>query len=248
MRKMMAAFTLSLLLAAGCAQAAEINVLSVGLVGNGFGQAVDAWSKKTGNTVKLPVPLGPLGAIVAAMETQAADVVILPVGDLAAHAAKFRPGTTRGIGRVLFGLGARANAAGLRIGSEAELKAALMGKTVLINDPASSLNGRMVKAVLDGPGYETVKPVAIPGNAALQLGKRADADYVLNVVPEQIVAAPGVRIVGEIPAAVGLRIDFGGGVAAKAAQAEAARDFLAFLVGPEARALWKANGVASPIP
>ncbi len=248
MRKMMTLLCLSLLLAGGCAQAAEINVLSVGLVGPGFTQAVDAWSKKTGHTVKLPVPLGPLGTIVAAMDSQPADVVILPVADLATHAAKFRPGTTRNIGRVLFSLGAKANATAPRVTNEAELKAALAGKTVLINDPATSLNGRMVKAVLDGAGYETVKPVAIPGNAALQLAARADADYVLNVVPEQIAAAPGVKIVGEIPQSVGLKIDFGGGVAAKATQADAARDFLAFLAGPEAQALWKANGVAAPIP
>jgi ABC-type glycerol-3-phosphate transport system substrate-binding protein len=54
--------------------------------------------------------------------------------------------------------------------------------------------------------------------------------------------------VAEAHAALKLQIDFGGGVAAKATQSDAARDFLAYLVSPEAQALWKANGVAVPIP
>jgi molybdate transport system substrate-binding protein len=249
MRKTMMAMTLALApMLVGCAsvQAAEINVLSVGLVGGGFQKAVDAWSAKTGNTVKYPVPLGPLGAIVAAADTQPVDVLILPVADLTTQAAKYRPGTTQNIGRVLFSIGAKTNATVPAITNEAELKAALSGKTVLINDPASSLNGRMVKAVLDGPGYEKVTVRPIVNNAALALAA-SDADYVFNVLPEQLIA-PGVKVVAQAPSSLKLQIDFGGGVAAKATQADAARDFLAYLVSPEAQALWKANGVAVPIP
>jgi len=250
MRKMILAITLALApMLGGCAtaQAAEVSILSVGLVGGGFQKVIDAWSRKTGNTVKLAAPLGPLGAIVTAMDTVQADLVILPVGDFATHAAKFRPGTTQNVGRVLFSLGVKEDAAAPAIPDEAAFKAVLAGKTVLINDPASSLNGRMVKEVLDRPGYESVRQVPVPGNSAMQLAKRADADYVVSVVPEQLVA-PGVKVAAEVPAALGLKIDFGGGILAKAANPDTARDFLAFLVSPEAQAIWKANGVAVPIP
>lgn len=249
MRKTMLALTLALaplLTACTTAQAVEINVLSVGLVGGGFQKAVDAWTAKTGNTVKYPVPLGPLGAIVEAADAHPVDVLILPVADLSTQAAKYRPGTTRPIGRVLFSIGAKASATTPAITNEAELKAALSGKTVLINDPASSLNGRMVKAVLDRPGFEKVTVRPITGNAALGLAA-SDADYVFNVLPEQLVS-PGVKVVAEAPAALDLKIDFGGGVAAKATQAAAAQDFLNYLVSPEAQAIWKSGGVAVPIP
>ena len=96
MRKTVLALALApMLTACAAAQAAEITVYSVGLVGNGFEKAVVAWSKQTGNTVKLGLPLGQssLGTILQAMDTQAADIVILPVADLAAQAAKYRPGT-----------------------------------------------------------------------------------------------------------------------------------------------------------
>lgn len=256
MRKIMLALTLALtpMLAAcgreepAAATPVEINVLSVGLVGGGFQKVVDAWSAKTGNTVNLPVPLGPLGVIVAAIDTQPADVIILPVADLATQADKFQPGSTRDIGRVQFSLGARENdTVTPDLSSEEALRAALASKGVMINDPATSLNGRMVKEVLDRPGYETVRVVPRPGNSALQLAATQEADYVISVLPEQLVA-PGVKVVGTVPDSLGLRIDFGAGIAAKATQADAARDFLEFLAGPEAQEIWKANGVAVPIP
>ena len=251
MRKTVLALALApMLTACAVAQAAEITVYSVGLVGNGFEKAVVAWSKQTGNTVKLGLPLGQssLGTILQAMDTQAADIVILPVADLAAQAAKYRPGTSRSIGRVLFSLGAKtAGGASPSIATEAEFKAAVAGKTVLTNDPATSLNGRMVKAVLDRPDFSTVRQITLPGNSALQL-TRTPADFVMSVLPEQIMAAPDVKVVGEVPSSLGLRIDFGGGVLTKAANPETARQFLDYLSTPDAQALWKSGGVAVPVP
>jgi molybdate transport system substrate-binding protein len=252
MRKTVLALTLALapmLGACASAQAAEITVYSVGLVGPGFEKAVAEWSKKTGNTVKLGLPLAqsPLGVIVQAMDTHAADIVILPVADLKTHAAKYRPGTSRDIGRVLFSLGTKAQGgASPAIATEAQFKAAVAGKTILTNDPATSLNGRMVKAVLDRPDFAGVRQVTAPGNSALQLTK-TQADFVMSVLPEQL-AAPVVKVVGEVPPSLGLRIDFGGGVLTKATQPEAARQFLDYLSTPEAQALWKSGGVAVPIP
>ena len=45
----------------------------------------------------------------------------------------------------------------------------------------------------------------------------------MGVVPEQIMAAPGVKTVGEVPATLGLQIDFSGGVLTKAANPELGR-------------------------
>ena len=65
---------------------------------------------------------------------------------------------------------------------------------------------------------------------------------------EQIMAAPRVKTVAEVPASLGLKIDFSGGVLAKARNPELAAQFLAYLTSPEAQAVWKAGGVAVPIP
>ena len=141
------------------------------------------------------------------------------------------------------GAGSSALAAGPspRIATEAEFKAALVGKTVLINDPVTSLNGRIAQDALAKPGYErvTVRPTA---SSASNLA-RSDADYVLTVLPEELTVA-GLKLIGEVPAELGLKIDFGGGVIIKARNVALAQEFLAFLAGPEAQAVWKAGGVA----
>ena len=249
MRRIMFALAVALT-ASTAAQAGEITVYSVGLVGSAFDRLVAQWSAKTGNSVKVPIPLAnaPLGVVADAVQKQPADIVILPTTEMPNHTAEFRAGSQRDIGRVLFGVGVRAGEPMPKFANETEFKAALAGKTVLLNNPAASISGRMVKAMLDGPGFETVRQDPQPNNTALQLAERPNDTMVVGVVPEQIMAAPGVRTVGEVPAALGLKIDFSGAVLAKSANPDLAAAFLGYLVSPEAQAVWKAGGVAVPIP
>jgi ABC-type molybdate transport system substrate-binding protein len=249
MRRMMFAVALALA-SATAAQAGEITVYSVGLVGNAFDKLVADWSKKTGNTVKMPIPLAnaPLGVILDSIAKQPADIAILPVADMASHSAAFKPGTAHPIGRVLFGVGMRAGEKAPAMATEAQFKKALAGKTVLINNPSASISGRMVKQVLDKPGFETVRQDPQPNNTALALPNRHNDYAVIGVVPEQIMAAPHVKTVAEVPPSLGLKIDFSGGVLAKAKNAALAASFLAYLTSPEAQSVWKAGGVAVPIP
>jgi spermidine/putrescine-binding protein len=245
MRKLIAALIL-LVYGLSSASAAELKVMTVGLVGSkSFATLVAAWSAKTGNTVKLVIPPSALDQVLDAMKTQDADAVLLPMNEMPGQAAQFRPGTTRAIGRVLFGLGAKLNVPTPHITSEAEFKTALAGKTVLINDPATSLNGRMAKAMLGGPGFETVKIESIY-SAAASLAK-SDADYVITVLPEEV-ALTTMKLVGEVPPTLGLQIDFGGGVLTKAASPQLAQQFLAYLVSAEAATVWKTGGVTAPVP
>lgn len=249
MRRLLLALALAAI-PLGAAEAGEITVYSVGLVGSAFDKLVAQWSAETGNTVKLPIPLAnaPLGVVADAIKTQPADIVILPTTEMPGHTAEFRAGSQRDIGRVLFGVGMRAGDPAPKLGTEAEFKAALAGKTVLLNNPAASISGRMVKQMLDGPGFETVKQDPQPNNTALVLASRPQDDMVVGVVPEQIMAAPAVKTVAEVPPGLGLKIDFSGAVLAKAANPDLAASFLAYLVSPKAQAVWKAGGVAVPIP
>jgi molybdate transport system substrate-binding protein len=236
---------LALLLGLAPAQAAEINVVTVGLVGEGFRELVAAWSKQTGHTVTLPIGPSPLGLVLEAMKTREVDAALLPMSEMPAQAPQFRAGSFKPIGRVLFGLGAKLNGPSPPIATEAQFRAALAGKTVLITDPAVSLNGRMAKEALAKPGYERVKVQAIRNSASVLPG--SDADYVITVLPEEL-SVSNLKVVGEVPASLGLKIDFGGGVLTKAQNAELAQQFLTFLSSPQAQAVWKRGGVASPVP
>jgi ABC-type molybdate transport system substrate-binding protein len=231
---------------AGCvfanAAAAELKVMTVGLVGGGFTRLTAAWQARTGNRVTLVIPPSALDQVLAAMKTKEADAVLLPMTEMPGQAASFKPGTTRPIGRVLFGLGARKDSPAVPIATEAAFKAALAGKTVLINDPATSLNGRMAQTMLRGPGFETATVRGIYASASAVA--KGEGDYVVTVLPE----LSALTVLGEVPPSLGLKIDFGGGVTARATQPELAAQFLGFLTSAEAAAVWKAGGVTSPIP
>ena len=62
----------------------------------------------------------------------------------------------------------------------------------------------MAQEALTRPGYEkvTVRGVA---SSASNLA-RSDADYVLTVMPEEL-TVPNLKLLGPVPAALGLRID-----------------------------------------
>lgn len=227
------------------ASAAELNVMTVGLVGGSFHKLTQAWSRETGNTVTLVIPPSALDQVLAAMKTKNADAVLLPMDDMAGQAGQFRPGTMHPIGRVTFGLGGKQNAPKPDISTEAAFKAALAGKTVLVNDPATSLNGRMAKAMFDDPGFETVTVRGIY-SAAAALAK-SDADYVVTVLPEEA-GVSTLTLLGEVPPTLGLKIDFGGGVTARAANPELAAQFLAYLRSAPAADVWKSGGVTAPVP
>jgi molybdate transport system substrate-binding protein len=225
--------------------AAELKVMTVGLVGGGFHKLAQTWSRETGNTVKLVIPPSALDQVLAALKTKDADAVLLPMTDLADQARLFRPGTTHAIGRVLFGLGGKQNGPKPDISSEAAFKAAMAGKTVLVNDPATSLNGRMAKAMFNGPGFETVTVRGAASSAAALA--RSDADYVVTVMSEEA-GVSTLALLGEVPPTLGLKIDFGGGVTARAADPELAAQFLAYLRSAQAASVWKAGGVMAPVP
>ena len=72
--------------------------------------------------------------------------------------------------------------------------------------------------------------------------------HVLSVLPEQLMAAPAVKVAGEVPASLALRIDFTAGVLTKAQNPVLAQEFLNYLTSPEAQSVWKSGGVAVPSP
>jgi molybdate transport system substrate-binding protein len=219
---------------------AAITVFAPGMAGAGLGKIIAVWSARTGNRVT--VVGGSLGAVESAMAAQPGDLVILPVDALSRHTAMLA-GVAIPIGRIPFALAVAKGAPHPDISTETKFRAALNGQTVAYNDPAGgSIAGVMVEKILRGPGYAAVHQLPLPGNATMAVGD-GRASMVVGVMPE-ILQVPGAEAVGLVPAALDLHIDLGGAVTAKAARPDLARDFLAYLAGPEAKAVWAANGIA----
>src|SRR6478609_3415096 len=104
-------FSASLVLLAGAAQAAEINLLMPGLTGTGVGVLAEQWKAKTGNSITLPMGQPTVGKIDTAIASGVvADLVILPPSEFAGMAGKLRPGSEKKVGRVIFGVAVKSGA------------------------------------------------------------------------------------------------------------------------------------------
>jgi molybdate transport system substrate-binding protein len=146
---------------------------------------------------------------------------------------------------VIFGVAVKTGVAHPDISTLEKFRAALQGKSVAYNDPATgSLAGKMVDAFLKGPAYAGVKPypARTTGGQAVADGK---ADIAVAVESEEV-KSTGIDIVGPVPDATGLTIDISGAVLANAAHPEEAASFLAYMAGPEAAAILKPTGIAPP--
>jgi molybdate transport system substrate-binding protein len=74
---------------------------------------------------------------------------------------------------------------------------------------------------------------------------RGDVEIGFNQISE-IIAAPGVELVGPLPAAIQNYTLFTGGVVAASKEHEAAKALLRFISSPTAQAIWTAKGFEPP--
>jgi molybdate transport system substrate-binding protein len=74
---------------------------------------------------------------------------------------------------------------------------------------------------------------------------RGDVEIGFNQISE-IVAAPGVDLVGPLPPDVQRYTLFAAGIIARSREQNAAREFVTFIAAPEVRALWQSKGFEAP--
>jgi molybdate transport system substrate-binding protein len=226
------------------AQAADIKVLAPGLLGTGIVTLAERWGAETGNKVIFPAPNATVGRLEKMVQSdEAYDVLLLPPDALAAFAGKLKPGSEKPVGRVVFGLAVKEGSPHPDISTPAKFRAALMGKTVAYNDPATgSIAGIMVDALFKQPDYAGVKAMA-HHNPAVSGVIAGDTEMAVAVEGEEV-GAKGIEIVGPVPDGAGLRLDVSGAVLANAPEPDAAAAFLAYITRPEAASVWLPTGIA----
>lgn len=241
------------LLAALPASAAEIRVISPGVISNsGLGDVAAAFQKKTG--VKVTIQVSGMGTIVndTRTATPAADVVILPMdmmGTLALSggASHFTP-----LGRAEIGLFKKPDAPRPDISSVAKLIAAMKSASVVFyTDPASgSMQAGMSGRLLQRTDFVGIKGQPIKGDAEPAL-KRGDGDAAamgLGLIHDPHNPANtetgNPYLVGELPAELGMHMDMAAGISVRSADKKNAAAFITFAVSPAMRGIWKTKGIA----
>jgi len=235
------------------AQAAEIRVISPGVISNsGLTEVAAAFEKKTG--VKVTIVVDGMGTIMTDIRTKdpAADVVMLPMDlmgtmILSGTVSDFTP-----LGRAEIGLFKKPDAPRPDITTVPALIAVLKGaSSVLYSDPVSgSMQAGMSDRLLKRPEFAGVHGVPVKGDAEPAL-KRGEGDA--NAMGLGLIHDPhnptntetgSPWLVGELPAELGMHMDMATGINMRSPDKTNAAAFIKFAISPQMRNVWKAKGIA----
>ena len=233
------------------ARAAEITLLTTGAYKPVAAVLVPRFEQRTGHTVTIRNETA--GAVAQAIRDGAkADLVVLTPGGLT---ALIRDGRLSGekpvpLAQVGIGVAVRDGAPAPDIATPAAFRAALLqARAIAMVDPASGGSSGIYLAKLferlDIAEPMKGKLVLVRGGLAASRLISGEADLALQQTSE-LLAVPGTRLVGPIPAEVQNVTIYAGMVPAGAAQADAAASLLRDLAGPDAAPVLASKGMAPP--
>jgi len=149
------------------------------------------------------------------------------------------------LARCGIGMGARAGTPKPDIRTPEALKETLH-KAKAITYAQDGASRVFIEKMLGGFGIAEqmkAKTILVPGSVkSNEVVAEGKADYVLTLVSE-ILPAPGVELIGPLPAQVQNYINFSAGVSAKAAHAESGKALVQFFKGSAAAPVYKAKGL-----
>jgi ABC-type molybdate transport system substrate-binding protein len=242
-------------LAATPAMAAEIRVISPGVISNsGLNDVAAAFEKKTG--IKVTIQVDGMGTIMNDVRTAApaADVVMLPM-DLTgtmALSGGLQPDSFTPLGRVEIGLFAKP---GFNSHPDISTVPALIAamktaSAVLYSDPASgSMQAGMSDHLLKRPDFAGVHGQPVKGDAepALKKGDGDDKAMGLGLIHGTHSPANGPTdnpyLIGMLPAELGMHMDMATAISVRSTDAKNAAAFIKFATSPQMRPVWKSKGV-----
>ena len=243
-RGMAMAFALLALAAWSGAEAAEIKVLSTVGMQPATTELIAQFERETGH--KIAVTYG-IAAVLKTklLEGAPADVLILtsPIVEDLAKQGKVAPGSKVDVARSGVGIGVKAGAPRPDISTPDALKSAVLAaKSVGFAKEGAS--GVAFARAIERLGIaEQVrakyKDTQAKTGEALVAG---EIDLGAAQIPE-LMAVPGVDVVGPLPAELQTVTIFSVGLATEAKEADAARAFIQFLSGPAAAPVYKAKGL-----
>ena len=228
------------------AQAAELQVIAGGGMAGPLKVLAPQFESATGH--KLTIRFAATPELIKLATGTPFDVAVVPREVFNDEAAKamFVPGPTVDIARVGFGVAVRAGAPKPDIGSSDALKQTLLKARSIATLPSSAVGAQVLKTFDRlGIGQEMkAKTRAQPSPSDIpQAVARGEAE--LGVFLLNVLAAPGVDLVGPFPPELQQELLFTSSVAAKAGDPAAGRTFIDFLRTPTALAIMTGQGMTA---
>jgi molybdate transport system substrate-binding protein len=225
------------------AHAADLAVIAGGGIAGALNPLAAEFEKTSGH--KVTIRYGTTPELIALAKSSAFDAVVLPREFLDdAHATAKLAGATTDIAKVGLGVAVRAGSPKPDISTPEALKQALLAAKSVGTVPASAAGAQVMK-LFERLGVEAAvkdKLQAAAGPAKL-VEAVAAGEAELGLFLINVLTAPGLDVVGPVPAALDRQIVYTTGTARDAAQAEIARAFVTFLQTPGAKAVLKARGL-----
>lgn len=238
----------AVILASQAATAAEIKVFATVGVKSVLEEIIPKFEKATGNKVAITWSTAALLAK-RVQDGEQADALILIKGNVETlqKEGKIMPGTAVIFSQSIFAVGVKAGAPKPDISTPDALKKALLAsKAVSYTDPATGgASGVYTAKQIDKIGIteqmkgKTKHPPS--GGFSGSLLVTGEADIAINSKPE-LLSVPGVEVVGPLPGDMAFTVIYDAGVQTGAAQADAAKALVKYLMSPEAQAVFKAKG------
>ncbi|MDQ2953336.1 MAG: substrate-binding domain-containing protein [Pseudomonadota bacterium] len=223
-------------------QAAEVTVFSGGGLRSAMTELAPMFERTIGHKVVVTFDSND-GLERRIKAGESFDVLLIGAPTFALLGDKIAPAPRVLVGRAGLGVGVRAGASKPDIASVDSLKRALLGANS-VSHVGDGQSGVLFLALLDRLGIaEPMKPKLKPTTVAnvVKAVASGEADLVVHNAP-QILAEPGVELVGAIPAEIRSTIDATAGLSAAAKEPEAGKAFIAFLTSDPAMAVIKAKG------
>jgi molybdate transport system substrate-binding protein len=238
----------ALAFAASPGSAADLKVFGAGAIEQPFHDLIAGFARDTGH--KVEAQFGTVGGMQARLKNgEKADVIILsaPAMEELDKAGALVAGSRAEFGRATSGLGVRAGAAQPDISSPEAFKKTLVdAKSVAFTDPAAGgTTGIFFAGLIDRLGIaDNVKKKGLPqpggsGVAAAVADGKAEVGvtFISELLPNK-----GVKVVGPMPASIGLVVSYVGGISTNG-QIEPARALIAYMTNEQSRAHYKAAGL-----
>ena len=231
--------------------AADLTLLTAGAFKSIAADLTPAFESTAG--AKVTIRNDTAGALLRRIKAnETFDVVIMPPSGL--HdlilAGKLAPNSEITLAKVGIGVGVKTGAPKPDITTVAAFKATMLqARAVATIDPASGGSSGIYLAnlfrILGIAEAMAPKSVLIHGGFAAEAVTDGRADIVAQQISE-ILAVPGVTLVGPLPADIQNETIYAGAIAANATAPDVAHAFLAFLAGPAARPVLAAKGMMPP--
>ena len=241
---------MSVALIAMAAQAGDIVVWSAGAAQTPLSSLIQDYQKASGNTIK--VEFAPVGVLVKRLADGGRPDVLVISQDVVANVEKngwSAPQSATPIGRVGVGIAIKEGAPVPDISTPAALRQTLLNaKSLTYMDPNKGTSGKHFASVLEQLGIaEQVKAKTTLGEAGFIVEPVAHGDIELGIQQiTEILPVKGAKLVGPLPDALQKVTTYVITSGTQPRDAAASRDFMAFVTGARAQAVFIANGFTAP--